>query len=181
MTNEVAERYAQGLFELARENGTIETKKEQSQLLAELLASDPDIMTFLRAVKITRDEKKAFIETAFSSFADADMIRFLKLLTDKSRISALSAILRQFLQKCNEELGIETASVLSARKLKEEDLERIRKALEHKTGKKIIIRNEINPDLIAGIKVVIGNNVTDVTMKHQIESMKESLLKGGRA
>ena len=74
-----------------------------------------------------------------------------------------------------------TTLVESARELKAEDLERIRKALEKKTGRTISLRTKINPDLIAGIKVTVGSNVTDVTMKTKIEAMKEALLKGGQA
>jgi F0F1-type ATP synthase delta subunit len=81
----------------------------------------------------------------------------------------------------DDELGIATAVVESARALKAEDIERIRLALVKKTGREIIMTTKINPELIAGIKVTVGNNVTDITMKTKIDSMKEALLKGGQA
>jgi len=71
--------------------------------------------------------------------------------------------------------------VESARELKAEDIERIRLALVKKTGREIIMTTKINPEVIAGIKVTVGNNVTDITMKTKIDSMKEALLKGGQA
>ncbi len=181
MTNEVAERYAQGLFELAKENGTVNEKKEQVEALQKVLDENPDFLLFLQAVKITKDEKKKFIREVFAQYLDRDMVSFIQLLVDKDRSWNLSEMLDEYLKRANEELGIETAIVASARPLAEEDLEKIRKALEKKTGKTIILRNKIDPSVLAGIKVIVGNNVTDVTMKTRIENMRKALLEGGMA
>ncbi|MDO4520125.1 MAG: ATP synthase F1 subunit delta [Erysipelotrichaceae bacterium] len=181
MTNEVAERYAQGLFELARETGTVREKKEQAGLILRAIDENPELEVFLRAVKITKDEKKNLIAGVFADAADTDTINLIKLLIDKGRIYYFREIFSEFVRLADDELGVATALVESARELKAEDLERIRKALEKKTGRTISLRTKINPDLIAGIKVTVGSNVTDVTMKTKIEAMKEALLKGGQA
>jgi F-type H+-transporting ATPase subunit delta len=181
MVTEVAERYAQGLFELAKENATVTEKKENAETLKKVLELNPEIRTFLRAVKVTGEEKKNFVETVFKDALDGDFIRFIKLLIDKGRVMYLDQIVTEYIRLTNEYLGIEHGTVLSARPLKAEDLEPIRAALEKKTGKQIILENKVNPDLIAGIKVTVGNNVTDVTMKNKIDSMKEQLMKGGQA
>ncbi|MCR5228996.1 MAG: F0F1 ATP synthase subunit delta [Solobacterium sp.] len=181
MTNEVAERYAQGLFELAKENGTVDEKKEQAEALRKVLDENPDFLLFLQAVKITRSEKKKLIREVFSQYLDSEMVSFIQLLVDKDRSWYLSEMLDEYIKRANEELGVETAVVASARPLAEEDLEKIRKALEKKTGKKIILRNKIDPSVLAGIKVIVGNNVTDITMKTRIENMRKALLEGGMA
>lgn len=181
MANEVAERYAQGLFELAWENGTAETKKAQAETLLETLRKTPELNIFLRAVKITKDEKKSFIETALKDVLDGDMIRFIKLLIDKGRIYYLRDMLQEFVSLANKRLGIENAVVWSARPLKEADMNRLKESLEKQSGKKINLENRIDPELIAGIKVAVGSRVTDITMKNRIDSLKEELLKGGQA
>lgn len=181
MANEVAERYAQGLFELARETDTIREKKEQAALILKALAENPELSVFLRAVKVTKDEKKNLIASVFAEAADTDTINLIKLLIDKGRIGYFREIFQEFVRLAGDELGIATAVVESARELKAEDIERIRLALVKKTGREIIMTTKINPELIAGIKVTVGNNVTDITMKTKIDSMKEALLKGGQA
>jgi F-type H+-transporting ATPase subunit delta len=181
MANEVAERYAQGLFELARETDTIREKKEQAALILKALAENPELSVFLRAVKVTKDEKKNLIASVFAEAADTDTINLIKLLIDKGRIGYFREIFQEFVRLADDELGIATAVVESARELKAEDIERIRLALVKKTGREIIMTTKINPELIAGIKVTVGNNVTDITMKTKIDSMKEALLKGGQA
>ncbi len=181
MVNEVAERYAQGLFELARETDTIREKKEQAALILKALAENPELSVFLRAVKVTKDEKKNLIANVFAQAADTDTINLIKLLIDKGRIGYFREIFQEYVRLADDELGIATAVVESARELKAEDIERIRLALVKKTGREIIMTTKINPELIAGIKVTVGNNVTDITMKTKIDSMKEALLKGGQA
>ena len=180
MTSEVAERYAQGLFELAKETHTVEEKKADAETLLQVIESDSGLIDFLKAVKVTRAEKKAFIETVLTDRFDQDLIRFLKLIIDKGRITYLKEILQAFISLTDDELGIVRAVVESARALKQEDLDRITESLVKKTGKKIVLSNKVDPALIAGIKVVVGNNVTDVTMKNKIDSLKGALLKGGQ-
>lgn len=181
MANEVAERYAQGLFELAKENNTVREKKEQAVLILKALSQNPELAVFLRAVKVTKEEKKNLIATVFADAADTETINLIRLLIDKGRIGYFREIFTEFVRLADDELGIATAVVESARELKAEDIERIRKALVKKTGREIIMTTKINPELIAGIKVTVGNNVTDITMKTKIDSMKEALLKGGQA
>jgi F-type H+-transporting ATPase subunit delta len=181
MANEVAERYAQGLFELAKETGTVREKKEQAALILRAIDDNPELTVFLRAVKITKEEKKNLIAGVFADAADTDTINLIKLLIDKGRIGYFREIFQEYVRLADDELGIATAVVESARALKAEDIERIRLALVKKTGREIIMTTKINPELIAGIKVTVGNNVTDITMKTKIDSMKEALLKGGQA
>ena len=160
---------------------TVDEKKEQAEALRKVLDENPDFLLFLQAVKITRSEKKKLIREVFSQYLDSEMVSFIQLLVDKDRSWYLSEMLDEYIKRANEELGVETAVVASARPLAEEDLEKIRKALEKKTGKKIILRNKIDPSVLAGIKVIVGNNVTDITMKTRIENMRKALLEGGMA
>lgn len=181
MVSDVAERYAGGLFSLAVEDHTVESKKQQAEELAEVLEQSDELLLFLRAVKVTPEEKKKAIDEMFKDTLDHDFISFLKLLVDKDRTYYLREILNCFIDQCNERLGYQKAEVLSARPLPETDLKRIQEVLEKQTGKKILLKNKIDPSLIAGIKVKVGSRVTDVSMKSRIENMKEALLKGGRA
>ena len=179
MLNEIAQRYGEALFSLAEEENAVDDKKTQAETLLKLLEEYPEVIHFFRAVKITKGEKKEFINRVFHESLDQDFTNFLKLLIDKGRISSVNDILKSFIHKCNEYLNIEEAIVYSARELKPEDLDRIKKALEVKTKKTILVKNRIDTSLLAGIKVVVGNNVTDVSMKYKIDKMREALLKGG--
>ncbi len=181
MITEVAQRYGQGLYEVAIENQTVKDKKEQVEFLLSVLNDNEEVEGLLRAVKVTKQEKKEFIENLFNNSLDKEVLSLIKLLIDKGRIYYLKDILKEYLILADEELGIAHATVHSARKLKDEDIARIKEALKLKTNKEVVVENKVDPDLIAGIKVTLGNNVTDITMKNKLEKMKQSLLKGGQA
>lgn len=181
MNNEIAERYGQGLFELAVEENTVKEKKDQIEKILSLMDENPDISLFFRAVKISKEEKKKFIDDTFGKIADRDVANFMKLIIDKGRAFWMKDILKEYVSLANEELGIVTGTVVSARPLSEEDLNRITKALENDSDKTVILKNHIDPSVIAGIKVIVGSRVTDITMKTKIEDMREALLKGGQA
>ncbi|MBR2670016.1 MAG: F0F1 ATP synthase subunit delta [Solobacterium sp.] len=181
MSNEVCERYAGALFSLAQESNRIEERKTDVEYLLNLLEENPEINTFFRAVKINRQEKKEFIDEVLGQVFDREMINFIKLLIDKGRISELKGILEQYIAQANQALGIQTAVVYSARELSESDRKKLQDALEKKHKCKIILENKIDPSVIAGIKVIVGNEVTDVTVKNRLDEMKGILLKGGLA
>ena len=180
MANDIAGRYAEALFQLSKENNQVEERKEEALASIEALKSNPELPVFFRAVRITDEQKKEAIDKIFASFL-TETRSFLKLLIDKDRTYYLRDILQEYISLANTELGIEEATVLSARPLEEGQMTRIREALETKTGHKVYLVNRIDKSLIAGIKVITGNTVTDVTVARKIEGMKEALLKGGNA
>ena len=181
MANELAERYAQGLFELTVEENSVEQTKKEAEDLLSVLSVNDDLQLFFKAVKIGKSEKKSFVDRIFSKSFSLDFVNFLKLLIDKGRIGCLEDILKAYVVLADEKLGIERAVVTSARPLSEEYLQEIKKTLATRTGKKILLKNTVDPSLIAGIRVTVGNKVTDITMATKIESMRNALLKGGQA
>ena len=180
MASEISSRYGEALFQLAEENKAVEEMREEALALLKGLKDNPDLLIFFRAVQVTAQEKRDAIDRMFRDFTQ-DMRNFLKVLVDKDRTYFLKEILETFIDRCNLELGIETAVVYSARPLSEADMTRIREALEKKSGKKVLLANEVDESLIAGIKVITNNTVTDVTTAHKINELKDLLLRGGIA
>ncbi len=177
--NEIAERYGAGLFELAKEENKVEEYMYSIQSLKDIFKENPELKTFFLSIKISKDEKKQFIDRVFVSL-EHDLINFLKLVIDKGRVSYLFEIFICFIELCERDLGIQHAKVISARKLSQEDLNSIGNTLVSKTNKKIILENVVDSSVISGIKVIMGNNVTDITMKTKLENMRNTLLKGGQ-
>ena len=130
--------------------------------------------------KVSKEEKRNVIDKVYSTYVDHNIVNFIKLVVDKDRATQLLNIYTSFIQMCEEDLGIQHATVLSARKLSQEDMNTIGNTLVSKTNKRIILENVVDPSIIAGIKVTVGNTVTDVTMKTKIDRMRNTLLKGGQ-
>lgn len=179
MNNEVAQRYADGLFELAKQENKVEIYMEQVQLLLDTMQQNPDLKYIFQSIKISKEEKRNFVEKIYKNSVDHYVLNFIKLMIDKGRSNYLTDVYTCFITLCEEELGIEHATIISARKLSEADINTIGNTLVSKTNKRMIIENKIDPSVIAGIKVIMGNTVTDITMKTKIETMRNQLLKGG--
>ena len=180
MASQVAERYGEALFELAKESGELVRWGQQARCLAAIVEENPQLLDFFNAVKISAEEKKQMVNTLFAGRIDVMFIHFLDLLIDKKRTKHAVEILRQFISLENAERGVAEGIVYSARKLAKEDVERIEQAMAKRQGQNLELTNRVDPRLISGIKVVIGNEVIDGSMKSKIESLKSELLKESR-
>lgn len=180
MASQVAERYGQALFELAKESGELVRWGQQARGLAAVVEENPQLLDFFNAVKISAEEKKQMVNTLFAGQVDSMLVHFLDLLIDKKRTKHTVEILRQFISLENAERGVAEGVVYSARKLAKEDVARIEQAMAKRQGQNLELTNRVDPRLISGIKVVIGNEVIDGSMKSKIESLKSELLKESR-
>ena len=180
MASQVAERYGQALFELAKETGNLVHWGQQARYLAAVVEENPQLLDFFNAVKISAEEKKQMVNTLFSGQIDPLLVHFLDLLIDEKRTKNTVEILRQFISLENAERGVAEGYVYSARKLAKEDMIRIAEALTQSHGQSLELTNRVDPRLISGFKVVIGNKVIDGSMKSRIESLKSELLKESR-
>lgn len=180
MASQVAERYGQALFELAKESGELVRWGQQARGLAAIVEENPQLLDFFNAVKISAEEKKQMVNTLFAGQVDNMLVHFLDLLIDKKRTKHTVEILRQFISLENAERGVAEGVVYSARKLAKEDVARIEQAMAKRQGQNLELTNRVDPRLISGIKVVIGNEVIDGSMKSKIESLKSELLKESR-
>lgn len=172
MAGVVAKSYSEALFSLASEEGKLDVYKDQLCLIQEQLKENPDFMRVLTHPKIHKDEKKKMLESVFSQAVDHTVLNFLKLLVDKGRFINLADITKEFVKQYNEVNNILVAIVTSAKELSEDETKRIQEMLEKKTQKKVDMRMCINTDLIAGIRIKIGDQVLDNTAKARMERLK---------
>ena len=165
MKNEVAERYGAGLFELAKEENKVEEYMNQVMLLKQTLKENPELSTFFLSVKVSKEEKRNVIDKVYSTYVDHNIVNFIKLVVDKGRATQLLNIYTSFIQMCEEDLGIQHATVLSARKLSQEDMNTIGNTLVSKTNKRIILENVVDPSIIAGLQLDQKKSVHSLKMR----------------
>ncbi|RVU97651.1 ATP synthase F1 subunit delta [Coriobacteriales bacterium OH1046] len=172
--NQIAERYAQAFFSLAKdEDAVAELKGEASALKA---VCDRDLIRLLDNRSVTKDEKKALFRESIRG-ADRNLMNLLYLLVDEGRGHYLAEILGGFISLCNEDLGIQEVMVYSARPLTEEERAEIGGAVGGKLGKAVEIANRIDESLLAGTRILINDRVYDSSLKAKVRSLKEELLR----
>lgn len=172
--NQIAERYAQAFFSLAKEEGTVAELKGEAAALKR--ACSRDLVRLLDNRSVTKDEKKALFKESLPG-ASKNLLHLLYLLIDENRGRFLPEILDGFISYCNQELNIQEVLVWSARPLSQEETATISQAVSGKLGKEVEVTNRIDESLLAGTRIFIGDRVYDSSLRTKVRSLKDELLK----
>lgn len=172
----VAKRYAQALFELAQQNNKLDAVGGDLKELVKVVQSTPELLELLTAPKISSDRKKSIIAELFANAAE-EVVNTLKLLVDTKRIHEVVAVAEDYATLAAEAQGKAQAVVYSTRELSDEERESISQAFAKRVGKEsLAITNEIDPSLLGGIRVQIGNHIYDSTVLNKLARLERELI-----
>lgn len=178
MAKIAANRYAESLFEIAKEQDQMEELSEQVTAVLDILRQNPELLTLLTHPKITKDEKKAVVENVFRGKADDVITGLFVVVIEKGRCAELPEILDEFLKKSMEFRGIGRANVVSAAVLPDAQKKKIEEKLLVKTGyRKLLMNYSVDPALIGGMTIQIGDRVVDASVRSKLGRMAGKLQK----
>lgn len=177
MAGLAAHNYADAIFSIALEEHKLDAYMEQISMILASLDDQPEFMKLLAHPKMDKAQKKAMLDSVYGKAVDKTILNFLKLLIDKSRFSHIMEIGQIFHALYNEECGIEVAYVTSAKPLSKAEAAKITKILEEKIQKKVELVTVVNEDLMAGIRVKIGDQVIDNTASTRLANLKEMVVR----
>lgn len=169
----VGDRYAESLFDLAKEENQVTQYLDDIKLVGEVLDSDPQIVQFFNHVLIENDKKIQ----SFKGNVDQYVLNFLKLLVQSRRIRYIDDIVKSYINLSNQYLGIEEGVIYTPYELTDQQIQDIEKAISQKENKKVTLKVSIDPSLLGGIKVQIANRIYDGTIKNKVEMLKKELLR----
>jgi len=174
----IALKYAKGLFVVAKEVGKIEEFGEQLRQLKELLDQMPEVLSALQNPIYPPDLKMEILEEILKAVEVAPEVeRFLKLLVERRRIQFIKDIVAKYQDLLDEELGIARGEIIAAYELAEEERKEIEEALKEYLKKQVMLSTKVDPEIIGGIKIQVGDLVFDGTIKTQLKKFKE-IIKG---
>ena len=175
----IARRYAKALLLIGKEDGQTETYRGELFKIVNLIESSKELDRAINnPLYETKARKQVLLKVLDKNSLSLVMRSFLVLLFDKGRFSFLSTIY-EFYQKFADELkGIARAKLVSANKLSDETIEKIRSSLSKMTSKDVKLDVEQDPGLIGGIVTQIGDLVLDGSIKTQLLNMRESFKRG---
>jgi len=174
--SQVARRYATALFGTAKRIDQTDRILDDLKAIADLLRKDPNLKNFLEAPQILEEYKRELITTAFKHLISEALFSFLVLVLDKHRIEYLLAMAKDYERLVKEDQGILQARVITTRALDPVFRNRLKEELERTTAKKIEMLLKIDPQIIGGIIVILGNKIIDRSIKHQLDELKEEML-----
>ena len=159
----VGDRYAESLFDLAKEENKVTQYLDDIKLVGEVLDSDPQIVQFFNHVLIENDKKIQLLDQSFKGNVDQYVLNFLKLLVQSRRIRYIDDIVKSYINLSNQYLGIEEGMIYTPYELTDQQIQDIEKAISQKENKKVTLKVSIDPSLLGGIKVQIANRIYDGT------------------
>lgn len=173
----VARRYAKAIFAIGVEKGIFELIGRQLSELAELWNGSEELRQTLENPVFKLSQKRDVLQGLMPRVAPARQVQSLALLLlERGRIASLPVIARAYEEMCDEKLGRVRARVVSAKPLDIASEAEIRKALEKRTGKKVLMTTAVDPSLIGGVVAHVAGLVIDGSVVARLATLKNHLL-----
>ena len=174
---EIAEVYARSLFEVAKDGDKLDVVREQLGQVADVLGETRDLQVFFFSPYFSTDEKVEGLGKVLQD-ADETVANFLALLVEKHRMPALFRIRQRFEALWQEENKVLSVQITSAVELDESTVSSIGDRIGEKTGRKIQLRSAVDPDILGGLVLQVGNNVLDASIRNRLENLRKQVARG---
>jgi F-type H+-transporting ATPase subunit delta len=172
----VARPYAEAAFRLADEAGALGRWSEMLTALSQV-GADARVRAAVGDPKLSAAQVAGLFIAILAGKLNAEAENLVRVLAANGRLELLPEICEQFEALKNEREGVVEAQVQSAFELSDAQLRDLVQRLEKKTGCRVKARIEINRDLIAGVRVILGDKVIDGSARAQLDAL-ETALKG---
>ena len=173
---EIAEVYARSLFEVAKEHDVLDRVHDELGEFAEALSDNRSLQVFLFSPYFSSEEKRQGVRKIVTD-ADERFENFLELLAERHRMPALFRIKREFDALWADEHKLLPVTVTSAVELDEGLAEDIAKRIQEQTGRTVELSSTVDPDVLGGLMVRVGNMVLDDTVRNKLERLRKQVAK----
>jgi F-type H+-transporting ATPase subunit delta len=173
----VATRYAGALLTSAKEAGVLEGVAESYAALLDLQLGQTELRVFLESPQVRTEEKKELLQTVFGPRIEPLLLNFVFLLIDKNRMENFRDIGEEFADLVEREAGVMRARVTTAVALPADLEQQLRDKLAGLTGKTMILEKRVDPAVIGGVKVVMGDKILDGTVRTNLDLLRKTLEK----
>jgi F-type H+-transporting ATPase subunit delta len=169
---EIAQVYSRALFEVAKEQGKLDLVREQLGTFADALNDNRDLAVFLFSPYFSTQEKKDGLKRAVEG-ADPTLMNFLETLVERHRMPAVFRIRAQFDALWDKERRLLPVEVTSAVALDEATVKSIGERIGEQTGQHVELTSKVDPDILGGIVLRVGNSILDASIKHRLDQLRK--------
>ncbi|MBD0282557.1 MAG: ATP synthase F1 subunit delta [Thermoleophilaceae bacterium] len=171
---EIAEVYARALFEAAKDHGALDRVHDELGQFGDALEADRNLQVFLFSPYFSSEEKKDGVSRIVAD-ADERLVNFLELLAERHRMPVLFRIRRAFDAMWAEESRLLPVTVTSAVELDQGLVREIGERIQEQTGRRVELVSDVDPDVLGGLKVQVGNMVLDATVRNRLEQLRKQV------
>src|ERR671930_1259199 len=174
---EIAQVYARSLYEVAQDRGELDQVREQLGQFADALESNRELATFFFSPYFSTEEKKDGLHRAVSGALDT-VRNFLELLVENHRMPVIFRVRREFDRLWEEAHRLLPVEITSAVELDPSVAERIGDEIGRQTGRTVELTSSVDPDVIGGIVVRVGNSILAASIRTRLEQLRKQVAKG---
>lgn len=171
---ELAQVYARSLFEVAKENDKLDLLREQLGQFADALSESKDLELFFFSPYFSSAEKQGGLDRVLDG-ADEHLVNFLKLLIENHRMPVILRIRRAFDQLWERENRLLPVVLTSAVELDEQTTRSLGESIGERTGRTVSLTKRVDPDILGGIVVQVGNSILDASIRNRLEQLRRQV------
>lgn len=172
----IARNYAETLVELAQRAGDLRGWGEMIESVAESMSSGRRLRDFLESPRVSAQEKNAIIQKAYGEQLPRNFVRFIQALVTHRRQMLIPAISREYNDLVDQVEGRVHASVTMAREADANDRQIITSNLTRSFGKEVVPHFHVNPALLGGVVVRVGDTVMDGSIRRRLATLRSRML-----
>jgi F-type H+-transporting ATPase subunit delta len=173
---EIARVYARSLFEVATERDKLDVVREELGQFADALNESRELQTFLFSPYFSTDEKQEGLAKAVTD-ADETTTNFLAVLLENHRMPVIFRIRREYDRLWEEANRLLPVEITSAVELDPSVAQRIGDEIGRQTGRTVELTSSVDPDVIGGIVVRVGNSILDASIRTRLENLRKQVAK----
>jgi F-type H+-transporting ATPase subunit delta len=171
---EIADVYSRALFEVAKEHDVLDRIHDELGEFAGALSESRDLQLFFFSPYFSSQEKKEGIGKLVQD-ADERFVNFLELLAERHRMPVLMRTRKSFDGLWAEENKLLPVSVTSAVELDEGLVQGIGERIQEQTGRKVELSSNVDPDVLGGLVLQVGNMVLDASVRSRLERLRKQV------
>ena len=171
---EIAQVYARSLFEVAKEQDKLDVVKEQLGQFAEALDGNRDLSIYFFSPYFSTPEKKDGLGKILDG-ADPVIVNFLDLLIENHRMPVIFRVRREYDALWEEENRRLPVTITSAVELDQATVQSIGDAIGRQTGQQVELTANVDPDVLGGLVVRVGNSILDASIRNRLENLRRSV------
>jgi F-type H+-transporting ATPase subunit delta len=173
---EIADVYADALFSLAQEKGTINAVRAELEELAKVVELDPSFRAFMTSAALDDDHRAAALERIFRGKLSDEVLNTMLVMNRHGRNGLLEALIHGFVYRLNRAAGQVEVSVVSAVELDDASKTDVTRTAAELSGNKPVMSYKVDPDIIGGLIVQIGDVRYDNSVRSQLFQVRRRLL-----
>ncbi len=174
---ELAQVYARSLFEVAREQGKLDVLREQLAQFAEALDENRQLALFYFSPYFSTNEKQDSLAGLLDG-ADEIFLNFLSLLIENHRMPVIFRVRAEYDRLWDEENKTLPVEITSAIALDAQTTESLGRTIGERTGRKVTLAARVDPDILGGIVLRVGNSILDASIRNRLEQLRRHVAQG---